>query len=155
MRSSQIVLDPDGSTRYSTDISARIASEVIPSPRAAHVTTPQAPRSLRRAYQEWVEEQVEEFKDSIPRGDLLRMADDVVRELRMTQRGQYQLTELLLCNAMDRHIIRLLHLPGYRLWRQQVLAAQNQPLIPHDLRMPEALTPAVLPVREGALAGAD
>jgi hypothetical protein len=119
------------------------------------VTKPQAPRSLRRAYQEWVEEQVEEFKDGIPRADLLRIADEVVRELRMTQRGQYQLTEMLLCNAVDRHITRMLHLPGYRAWREQVLAAQNQPLIPPDLRMPEPLSPVVPPAREGAFAGAD
>jgi hypothetical protein len=117
------------------------------------VTRPPAPRSLRRAYQEWVEEQVEEYKDNMPRADLLRLADEVVRELRMTHRGQYQLTELLLCNAVDRYIIRTLHLPGYRAWREQVLAAQNQPLIPPDLRIPEPL-PAP-EVREGAFAGAD
>jgi hypothetical protein len=117
------------------------------------VTRPQAPRSLRRAYEEWVEEQVEEFKDSMPRAELLRLADEVVRELRMTQGGQYQLTELLLCNAVDRYITRMLHLPGYRVWRQQVLAAQNQPLIPADLRMPEPLVPAPAAVLETALAG--
>ena len=36
---------------------------------------PQSPRSLRRAYLEWVEEQVEEFKDVIPRSRLLDIAD--------------------------------------------------------------------------------
>jgi hypothetical protein len=111
-----------------------------------------APRSLRRAYQEWVEEQVEEFKDNMPRADLLRLADEVVRELRMNHRGQYQLTELLLCNAVDRYVVRMLHLPGYRAWREGVLAAQNQPLFPPDLRIPEPLQPVV---HEGALAGAD
>jgi hypothetical protein len=119
------------------------------------VTKPQAPRLLRREYQDWVEEQVEEFKDSIPRADLLRMADDVVRELRMTHRGQYQLTELLLCNAVDRYIVRMLRLPNYRAWREAVLAAQNQPLIPPDLRMPDALPPVTPVPREGAFAGAD
>ena len=81
--------------------------------------TAPSPRSLRRAYLEWVEEQVEEFKDSIPRSQLLFIAEQVVEELRMTRGGQYQLTELLLCNAVDRHLVRLLKLPGYRAWAAQ------------------------------------
>jgi len=80
------------------------------------VTETLSPRSLRRAYLDWVEEQVEAFKESIPRGDLLRLADEVVTELRVSDEGQYQLTELLLCAAIDRRIIRMLKLPGYRIW---------------------------------------
>ena len=79
----------------------------------------ETPRSLRRAYVEWVEEQIEEFKERIPRAQLLAMADEVVTELRMDGGGQYQLTELLLCNAMDRRIFRMLKLPGYRAWCAQ------------------------------------
>ncbi len=73
--------------------------------------------SLRRAYIDWVEEQVEAYKDSVPRSELLRLADTVVEELGVTRRGQYQLTELLLCSAVDRKIFRMLKLPGYRTWR--------------------------------------
>ena len=80
---------------------------------------PQSPRSLRRAYLEWVEEQVEEFKDAIPRSRLLAIADDVVGDLRLNRGGQYQLTEVLLCDAMNRHLFRLLKLPGYRAWCEQ------------------------------------
>ena len=76
----------------------------------------QSSRSLRRAYLEWVEEQVENFKDSIPRSELLQLADQVIEELRVNQRGQYQLTEMLLCEAVDRKIFRSLRLPGYRAW---------------------------------------
>lgn len=72
--------------------------------------------SLRRAYLEWVEEQIEDFKESVSRADLLHLADEVVEELRMTHQGQYQLTELLLWAAVDRKIFRLLKLPGYRTW---------------------------------------
>ncbi|HYJ79996.1 MAG TPA: hypothetical protein VEW03_10365 [Longimicrobiaceae bacterium] len=79
----------------------------------------QAPRSLRRAYEEWVEERVEDFKDSIPRGEILAIADRVVEELQTTGAGQYQLTELLLCDAVDRHLVRMLKLPGYRAWCAQ------------------------------------
>lgn len=72
--------------------------------------------SSRRAYLEWVEEQVEDFKESISRSELLQLADEVVRELMVSPRGQYQLTELLLSEAVDRRIIRMLGLPSYRVW---------------------------------------
>lgn len=89
----------------------------FPAPRAgSKVTENVSPRSLRRAYLDWVEEQVEAFKDSIPRSDILRLADEVVTELRVSAEGQYQLTELLLCTAIDRRIVRMLKLPGYRAW---------------------------------------
>jgi hypothetical protein len=85
-----------------------------------------SPRSLRRAYLEWVEEQVEEFKDVIPRSRLLAIADEVVGDLRLSRGGQYQLTEVLLCDAMNRHLFKLLKLPGYRAWcEQRALAPLN------------------------------
>lgn len=74
-------------------------------------------RSSRREYLEWIEEQLENFKDSIPRSDLLRIADEAVRELPVTGQGQYQLTEVLLSDAVDRRLARLLKLPTYRSWR--------------------------------------
>ncbi len=74
------------------------------------------PGSGRRAYLAWVEEQVEGYKEALPRTELLELAEDVIRELETTRRGQYQLTEVLLCSAMDRRIIRLLKLPSYRKW---------------------------------------
>jgi hypothetical protein len=79
-------------------------------------------RSLRRSYLEWVEMQIEAYKESVPRSDLLGLADQVVEELRVDGEGQYQLTELLLCTAVDRKIFRLLRLPGYRSW-----VASHQP----------------------------
>jgi hypothetical protein len=91
---------------------------------------------MRRAYVDWVEEQVENYKDEIPRSELLRMADEVVRELRVTDGGQYQLTEILICHAIDKRIARMLKLPGYRSWSAQRRAALSAPLIPLDLNPP-------------------
>lgn len=71
---------------------------------------------MRRDYLEWVEDQIEAYKESIPRAQLLSLADEVISELRIDREGQYQLTELLLCTAVDRKIFRLLDLPGYRSW---------------------------------------
>lgn len=86
----------------------------------------ESPRSLRRAYVEWVEEQIEEFKERIPRSHILAIADEVVNELRVDAGGQYQLTEILLCNAIDRRIFRMLRLPGYRAWCAQRAAEHAQ-----------------------------
>lgn len=85
------------------------------------------PRSMRRAYRDWVEEQIEEFKDNVPRSALLDLADEVCRELRVDDSGQYQITEILLCTAMDRRIFRLLKLPGYRAWCTQRAARVQEP----------------------------
>jgi hypothetical protein len=99
--------------------------------------TPSSPRSLRRAYLEWVEEQVEEYKDSIPRSHLLSIAETVVNELRVTRGGQYQLTELMLCGAVDRYLVRMLKLPGYRAWAAQRRAAAEP-----------VRDPQIIPIRE-------
>ena len=109
------------------------------------------PRSLRRAYLEWVEEQVEEFKDSIPRAQLLDIAEQVVNALRVTQGGQYQLTELLLCNAVDRHLVRLLKLPGYRAWaaqRRAEMAERSALVIPIREIIQGPPAPVAAPVEE-------
>lgn len=78
-------------------------------------------RSLRRAYIDWVEDRVEEYKEQISRDALLSLAEQVVEELRVTRKGQYLLTELLLCSAVDRKIKRMLRLPGYKTWLAQRL----------------------------------
>lgn len=75
-----------------------------------------ATNALRHSYSEWVEEQIEGYKESVSRADLLRLADEVVADLHLTHRGQYQLTEILLLEAVDRKIFQLLKLPGYRAW---------------------------------------
>ena len=80
------------------------------------MTAPDPSPPLRHAYLEWVEEQVEAYKDSISRAELMLLADQVVQELRVSRKGQYQLTELLLCEAVDRKIARMLRLPGFRVW---------------------------------------
>ena len=103
------------------------------------------PRSLRRAYVDWVEEQIEEFKERIPRSQLLAMADEVVNELRVDGGGQYQLTELLLCNAMDRRIFRMLKLPGYRAWCAQHTARPEVITFPLPERFASAPVPAPRP----------
>lgn len=120
----------------------------------------ESPRSLRRAYVEWVEEQIEEFKERIPRSHILAIADEVVNELRVDAGGQYQLTEILLCNAIDRRIFRMLRLPGYRAWCAQ-RAAEHAPQtvitfpLPDRFVSPPAAAPAPAPPRIALVAEED
>jgi hypothetical protein len=90
--------------------------------------------STRLLYQEWVEDQVEGYKDGISRSDLLRIAEEAVDEIRINRRGQYQLTEVLLCAAVDRKIFELLNLPVYSVWCRtrghEEPADVDEPLLP-------------------------
>ena len=111
----------------------------------------ESPRSLRRAYVEWVEEQIEEFKERIPRSHILAIADEVVNELRVDPEGQYQLTEILLCNAIDRRIFRMLRLPGYRAWCAQRQAEHaSQTVITFPLPDRFMSQPAAAPPQQAA-----
>lgn len=92
-------------------------------PRARSVLGSSSANYRRREYLEWVEDQIEAYKESISRAELLEVADEVVAELRVNTRGQYQLTEVLLSEAVDRYIFRMLKLPTYRRWREDRVRA--------------------------------
>ena len=77
---------------------------------------PDLPTSPRQLYLDWVEQQIEDFKDRISRDQLLDLADRAVRELQASPDGQYQLTELVLRDVVDALIFRELELPSYRRW---------------------------------------
>lgn len=74
--------------------------------------------SPRQQYLAWVEERIEDYKDSISREELLQIADDAVRRLQDAPDGQYSLTELVLADAVDRLIFERLKLPSFRQWRR-------------------------------------
>lgn len=70
----------------------------------------------RQRYLAWVEEQIEEYKTSITRDELLQLAEDAVQQLSETRDGQYALTEILLRDTVDALIFDRLKLPSYRVW---------------------------------------
>jgi len=74
-----------------------------------------APKQL---YLAWVEEQLEDYKAALTREELLAVADQAVGQLFDTPDGQYPLTELLLCDAVDRLLLERLNLPDFRQWRR-------------------------------------
>src|SRR5881392_3412379 len=89
-----------------------------------------APRSLKQEYQEFILQRLEEFKNTLPRAELLRIGDEAVRELQANAQDQYLLTEVLLLEHVDRIIARRLRLPSFPRWRQKHRAlreAQREP----------------------------
>ena len=88
------------------------------------------PRSLKQEYQEFILQRLEEFKNTLPRTELLQIGDEAVRELQASAQDQYLLTEVLLLEHVDRIIARRLRLPSFPRWRQKHRAlreAQREP----------------------------
>ena len=86
------------------------------------------PRSLRAEYDQFIEQRIEEYKDSLPRADILAIGDEAMSEL--ADALQFQLTEVVLRDQVDAIIRRRLKLPSFRRWREKHLAlraAQVQP----------------------------
>jgi hypothetical protein len=80
------------------------------------MTTPA--QTPRQRYQAWVEEQLEEYKAALTRDELLDLAEIAVHQLFDAPDGQYPLTEILLCDAVDRLLLARLDLPDYRQWQR-------------------------------------
>ncbi len=86
-------------------------------------------RSLRYEYELYVEEEIENYKESIARSTLLGIGDEAVARLGLGD--QILLTELLLCDEVNRIIFKRLRLPGYDTWRRRQLKLAD------ELRRPE------------------
>lgn len=77
------------------------------------------PRSLQHEYLLYVEQEIEAYKDSVPRSVLLGIGDEAVASLQASQ--QISLTELLLWEEVDRIIARRLRLPTFGTWKKRRL----------------------------------
>src|SRR2546426_8003479 len=51
-------------------------------------------------------QRLEEYKNTVPRAELLKIGDEAVRELQTSNQDQYLLTEVLLLEHVDRIIDR-------------------------------------------------
>lgn len=93
-------------------------------------TARRPPRSLKQEYQEFILQRIEEYKNALPRQELLQIGDEAVRELQANAQDQYLLTEVLLLEHVDRIIARRLRLPSFPRWREKHRAlrdAQREP----------------------------
>src|SRR4051812_21030685 len=98
-------------------------------------------RSLQHEYELYVEREIENYKESVPRSVLLSIGDDAVRALAAQQ--QFALTELLLVDEVDKIIFKRLRLPAYATWRKRRIKLMD------ELRRPEhwGLSPDDMVVR--------
>jgi hypothetical protein len=101
-------------------------------------------RSLKHEYELYLEREIENYKESVPRSVLLTIGDDAVRAL--AEQQQFALTELLLCDEVDKIIVKRLRLPSYDTWRKRrvkLLAELRRPehwgLSPDDMVVRAAL----------------
>lgn len=76
-------------------------------------------RSLKHEYGVYVEQEIENYKESVPRSVLLSIGDEAVASLGAA--AQLALTEMLLWEEVDRIIFRRLRLPSYDTWRRRRL----------------------------------
>jgi hypothetical protein len=81
---------------------------------------PRSPqRSLQHEYELYVENEIENYKDSVPRSALLKIGDEAVAAL--LEQQQLALTELVVWEEVDRIIKKRLRLPAYATWRRKRL----------------------------------
>ena len=83
-----------------------------------------AQRSLKHEYELFVEREIEDYKDSVSRGALLKIGDEAVAAL--LAQDQIALTEILVWLEVDRIITKRLRLPSYRTWQKKHLLALEQ-----------------------------
>jgi len=85
-------------------------------------------RSLQHEYALYVENEIENYKDSLSRSALLKIGDEAVAALREQQ--QLALTELVVWEEVDRIIKKRLRIPAYSTWRRKrikLLAEYQRP----------------------------
>jgi len=86
-------------------------------------------RSLRHEYELYLEQEIENYKESIPRSAILAIGDEAAA--RLAAEAQFVLTEMLLLEEVDRIIFRRLRLPTYNTWRRKRLKIHD------EMRRPE------------------
>ncbi len=108
-----------------------------------------AQRSLKHEYELFVEQEIENYKDSLPRSSLLKIGDEAVGSL--GAQLQLALTEILLCEEVDRIIASRLRLPTYRTWRSRRVKLLEQYRTPEHWGLPpdSAVVQDIRPAADG------
>lgn len=75
--------------------------------------------SLRREYEQYVEQEIENYKFSLPRSAILRIGDEAVAALRAQEQPEFN--ELVIWAEVDRIIRLRLRIPAYATWRRRRL----------------------------------
>jgi hypothetical protein len=91
-----------------------------------------SPRSLKHEYDLFVENEIDDYKESISRTALLKIGDEAVAVL--YAQLQFGMTELLLCDEVDRIIRKRIGVPTYPTWRRKELKRRKEQ---EEFRRPE------------------
>lgn len=75
--------------------------------------------SLRHEYEQYVEQEIENYKFSLPRNSILRIGDEAV--LALQAREQPEFDELVIWAEVDEIIRRRLRIPAFSTWRRKRL----------------------------------
>jgi hypothetical protein len=75
------------------------------------------PRSLKHEYELYVENEIENYKESVSRSAILKIGDEAVATLAAAE--QFAMDELILWAEVDRIIRQRLRIPGYDTWRRK------------------------------------
>src|SRR4026209_1522559 len=81
--------------------------------------TQHTPRSLKPEYELYVENEIENYKESVSRSAILKIGDEAAASLRASE--QFAMDELLLWAEVDRIIRKRLRIPAYSTWRRKRL----------------------------------
>lgn len=76
-----------------------------------------SPRSLKHEYELYVENEIENYKESVSRSAILKIGDEAAAALRAGE--QFTMDELLLWVEVDRIIRKRLRIPAYNTWRRK------------------------------------
>jgi hypothetical protein len=74
-------------------------------------------RSLKHEYELYVENEIENYKESVSRSAILKIGDEAAAALRAGE--QFAMDELLLWAEVDRIIRKRLRIPAYDTWRRK------------------------------------
>src|SRR4051812_15932099 len=81
-------------------------------------------QSLKHEYERYLEQEIENYKESVPRSVLLSIGDEAVAAL--AREAQFTLTELIVWEEGDRIIARRLRLPSATTWRRRRVKAVEE-----------------------------
>jgi len=73
--------------------------------------------SLKHEYERFVEREIEEYKDRVPRTAILKIADEAAQRLHAQE--QVTLNEMVLWIEVDRIIAARLRIPAYQTWARR------------------------------------
>jgi hypothetical protein len=107
--------------------------------------------SLKYEYEQYVEREIEAYKESVQRKVLMSIADEAVRVLEA--QAQFTLTEFVLWAEVDKIIFKRQRLASYKVWQRQrvkLIAEQRRPEhwgLSHDDLVVRAVQPVASDAR--------